>query len=238
VDTTSQEVTLEELERNPRYAAWLFERCRPYLGPRVLDFGAGIGTFTALVADCAEEVVALEPEPRFSERLEARFAHDSRVEVARVEARELEPGSLGAPFDSLLCLNVLEHIDADVDALSRLRAQLRPGGRLLLLVPAHPLLYGTVDAALGHFRRYSKRELRRKLEGARFAVRELRFVNAVGVPAWFAYGRVLRHAHLAGPGMRAVDPVVPVARRVDALHLPFGLSLWAVAERPAASSNR
>jgi SAM-dependent methyltransferase len=226
-----QEHALEVLRRSSRYAAWQFERCRPYLGERVLDVGAGLGTFTELAARHAE-VVAVEPEDRFASLLRTRFDGHDRVAVVCLRAEDLEPTVLGGPFDSVLCLNVLEHIEDDVDVLRRLCNQLRPSGHLLLLVPAHQRLYGPTDEAIGHFRRYAKQELRDKLVRAGLASVELRHVNPVGWVAWFFYARVLRRAALSTVGARSFDLIVPLVRPLDSLHLHFGLSLWAIA-RPA-----
>lgn len=228
-----QEQALEALRLSPKYAAWLYSRCRPYLGKRVLDIGAGIGTFSRLAAEHADEVVAVEPEARFASLLSERFSAESCVKVARLEAGHLEPGALGLPFDSVMCLNVLEHIEDDLDALARLRAQLRPDGHLLLLVPAHPSLYGPLDQGIGHFRRYTRRELGEKLAGVGLATAELRYVNPVGWAAWFFYARVLRRKALSTGGARSFDAIVPIVRPLDLLRLPFGLSVWAVA-RPLA----
>ena len=224
-----QEQALEALRLSPRYAAWLFDRCRPYLGKRVLDIGAGIGTFSTLAAQHADEVVAVEPEARFASLLSERFAEERCVKVARLEAGRLGPGTLGLPFDSIMCLNVLEHIEDDLDALVRLGAQLKPSGHLLLLVPAHPSLYGPLDEGIGHFRRYTKRKLGEKLSSAGFATTELRYVNPVGWAAWLFYARLLRRKALSTGGARGFDAIVPIVRPLDVLRLPFGLSLWAVA---------
>jgi len=126
---------LEDIEARGNYTAWIVDRARPYLHGRVLDAGAGTGTFTAAVASHVREVVALEPESRFVEMLQDRFAEEPRVHVVHGDAEELR-SDLGE-FDAIVCFNVLEHVRDDHRALCALHARLRPGGALLLLVPAH-----------------------------------------------------------------------------------------------------
>ncbi len=210
------------------YNEWLLERAGPYLGDRVLDFGAGTGTFTELVATGRRLVVAAEPDPEYVPRLRERFAGRSNVEVLALAGG----AELAGDFDSALCLNVLEHIHDDAGALRWLRAALRPGGRLLLLVPAHPFLYGPIDEMLEHERRYAKRALRALLGTSGFEVEVLRRVNPVGAVGWLVSGRLLRRRQIPGGPLRLYDMLVPALRALDRVELPLGLSLWAVARRP------
>jgi hypothetical protein len=105
---------------------------------------------------------------------------------------------------------------------------------LLLLVPAHPRLYGGYDRAAGHERRYSKRTLRGRLLGAGFEVDTLRHVNPLGAVGWLARVRLRRGDEWPSGSFRAFDRLVPALRHLDRVPLPFGLSLWAVARAPLA----
>lgn len=219
---------LENIARARSYNAWLFERARARLGRRVLDVGAGVGTFSELAAATGASVVAVEPEPEFAEALRKRFAGIERVEVIEgtVDAVEQEG------FDSVLCFNVLEHIEDDAAALRAFAARLAPGGRLFLLIPAHPRLYGGYDRAAGHVRRYSKPPLRELLAGAGFEPETLRHVNPVGALGWLVRVRLRSSSEWPSGSFAAFDRLVPILRPLDRLRLPFGLSLWAVARRP------
>jgi SAM-dependent methyltransferase len=211
------------------YNDWLFGRARPHLGRRVLDAGAGIGTFSSLAAAAGADVTALEPDPAFVERL--RELDGVRAVEAPAEAI---PSGLG-PFDSVLCLNVLEHIRDDEAALRGFRDALLPGGALLLLVPAHPRLYGGYDRAAGHVRRYDAPTLRSRLRAAGFDVETLRHVNPVGGLGWLLRVRLRRRDEWPSGSFRTFDRLVPVVRHLDRVPLPFGLSLWAVARRPTGA---
>jgi SAM-dependent methyltransferase len=218
------------MEQASNYNRWLLARATPYLGRRVLDVGAGIGTFTEQVAD-GRFVVALEPDPAFVPALRSRFARRTNVEVAAVPLDELAASSAEA-FDSIVCFNVLEHIADDAGALARLFGLLEPGGVLLALVPAHPFAYGSIDAMLGHERRYRKRQLATLLVRAGFEIERLAHVNPVGIAGWFVAGRIARSRQIPSGPLRLFDRCIPLFTALDRLHLPVGLSLWTVARRP------
>src|SRR5205807_5202478 len=196
-----------------RYNEWLLDRARPYLGERVLEVGAGIGTFTPRLAE-SREVVAVEPDPALAAHL--------RQAAPGVTVVEGEATGIPGLFDSTVCFNVLEHIPDDRAALVSFRERLRPGGHLLLLVPSHPFLYGPIDRAFGHERRYGKRALGGLLVGAGFEVRDLRRVNPVGALGWLVAGRVLGRSEIPGGPLRAFDRLVPVLRALDRVELPLG----------------
>jgi SAM-dependent methyltransferase len=220
---------LEDIEAGRNYARWIVDRARPYLHGRVLDAGAGTGTFTEAVTGIADEVVALEPESRFVELLGQRFQANPNVKVVHGDAEAID-NALGV-FDAIVCFNVLEHVRDDKRALVAMRDRLNADGTLLLLVPAHPSLSAPFDRAVGHERRYTRAALATSLREAGFTIRVLRFVNPVGAIGWLVRMRLLRQREWPSTTFHVFDRLVPVFRPLDALRLPFGLSLWAVARR-------
>lgn len=228
----SHDDVLAELAAARNYNEWLFRRGARHLGTRVLDVGAGIGTFTELAAAQAKEVTALEPDAAFAEYLERRFAGRPGVEVLQADVAQLDIASRAGTFDSIICFNVLEHVDDDARALRGFRELLAPGGRLLLLVPAHSWLSSPFDRAVGHERRYTAGPLRGLLESAGLAVDELRYVNPVGAIGWLVSMRLRRRRELPVGQLRLFDRLVPLLRPLDLLRLPFGQSVWAVARNP------
>jgi SAM-dependent methyltransferase len=237
VSHSGQHETLLRMAGAEKYNSWLLERSRPFLGRRALDVGAGIGTFTGRLAAMCELVVAVEADPAFARVLRRRFADHAKVEVIDGEATALSVAAVpGGPFDTIVCFNVLEHIPDDAEALTSFRSQLVPGGALLLLVPAHPGLYGATDRMLGHERRYRRTQLQSRLEQAGFAVEVLRHVNPLGALGWLVSARLLRREEIPRASLAFFDRTVPFIRHLDRLPLPFGLSLWAVARpiSPAA----
>jgi SAM-dependent methyltransferase len=132
-----------------------------------------------------------------------------------------------------VCLNVLEHIERDRDALAAMRELLNPGGTVVLLVPAVPALYGELDRALGHYRRYTPAVLRDRLADAGLAVRHLEYFNLAGMPGWWLVGRVLKRSVIPTGSLRFYNALVPLFRLERYLPWRPGQSLIAVGERAA-----
>ncbi|HZS32982.1 MAG TPA: glycosyltransferase [Methylomirabilota bacterium] len=223
--------TLLRLSRAERYNRWMFGQLAPWLGQRVLEIGAGIGSLTRFLLD-RSLVLATDLNPRYLRILANTFERHTRVEVAPLDLRTFDPATLAARgIDTVVCLNVLEHVEDDRAALRRLHDALVPGGRLLLLVPAHPRLYGSIDRAVHHFRRYARADLVRRLEEAGFHVERTIFFNRLGVAGWFVNGSLLRRQRVPGLQVRFQNLLVPLLRAEAHVPLPFGLSLIAIARR-------
>jgi SAM-dependent methyltransferase len=229
-------VGIETLERlaaaAPRYNAWLIERVLPWVGRRVLEIGAGVGTMSAFLTD-RERVVLTDTNDGYLERLRARFAGQPQVRVVALRLPATNGDVQAERLDTIICLNVLEHVRDDELSLATMFQLLQPGGRLVLLVPSLPAIYGTLDRALGHFRRYTPSELRQKYAAAGFRMRHLEYFNMAGIPGWWFTGRVLRRELIPTGSLRWYDALVPLFRLERFLPWRLGQSLIAVGERPA-----
>jgi SAM-dependent methyltransferase len=225
--------TLDNLDGADNYAAWIFEQVEPHLGDAVLEVGAGHGTFTEILSARGARVVATDVSQRCADVLRERFAGDERVTVVHGGADAVTGLP---PFDSAVLINVLEHIPDDDGALSDLAATLKPGGRLILWVPAFQLLYSDFDRKIGHHRRYRKGELRAQLTRAGYEVAEIRYVNSVGALAWLVVARLMHRAPTGGRSVKIYDSYfVPVLKRVEGRRgAPFGQSVFAVATWPGS----
>jgi SAM-dependent methyltransferase len=225
--------TLDNLDGADNYAAWIFEQVQPHLGDAVLEVGAGHGTFTEILSARGARVVATDVSQRCADVLRERFAGDERVTVVHggADAVAGQP-----PFDSAVLINVLEHIPDDDGALRDLAATLRPGGRLILWVPAFHLLYSDFDRKIGHYRRYRKGELKEQLTRAGYQVAEIRYVNSVGALAWLVVARLMHRAPTGGRSVKIYDSYfVPVLKRLEGRRgAPFGQSVFAVATWPGS----
>jgi SAM-dependent methyltransferase len=229
-------VGIETLERlaaaAPRYNRWLIERVSPWLGRRVLEIGAGVGTMSAFLSD-RERLVLSDTNPHYIERLQTRFQGQSHVRVVPLRLPTTDDDLRAERLDTIICLNVLEHVRDDELSLATMLQLLQPGGRLVLLVPSLPAIYGTLDRALGHFRRYTPSELRSKYAAAGFRMRHLEYFNLAGVPGWWFTGRVLKRELIPTGSLRWYDALVPLFRLERLLPWRVGQSLIAVGERPA-----
>ena len=226
---------LGAMERAANYRRWICDVFTPHIGPRVLEVGAGIGTFSEMLLchPCVRELIALEPAANLFPILARRLASEPRAQALQ---SGLEDATLPV-VDSVVLVNVLEHVDDDARLLERAHSALADGGTLLLFVPALEWLYGSLDRAFEHVHRYSKERLARRLSSAGFRVGLLRYMNLPGIFSWFVAGRLMRHTTLWPADVAFYDRfVVPMVRRVESVwNPPIGQSLIAVAEKSRAS---
>jgi SAM-dependent methyltransferase len=223
--------TLVRLDGANNYNAWIGQQMRPFLGKRVLEVGAGIGTITRQIAVGRELVIALEVDQFYVERLKNAFRNQPNVRpyLSGVERADWERLAL-EDLDTIVASNVIEHLRDDAQAVRNFRRVLKPGGRVVIWVPALPQLYGSIDEAVGHFRRYTKNSLRAVLEGNGFVVERIDWMNVAGIPAWFFNGRVLRRRAVPPLQLRVYDWFAPMlAKAENRFNMPFGMSLFAVA---------
>jgi len=232
-------VTLARMAKLEPYNRWLVDRFSRALGRRILEIGAGFGNLTRYLTG-RELVVASDLDPVAVEYMRGAFRDDPIVRVESYQfpltpeaRRDLKADRL----DTIVCCNVLEHIEDDRTTLVDMRDVLGPGGRLVLLVPALARLYGTLDEHLHHFRRYEKAELEEKLVAAGFEIEESRFVNRPGVFGWYLNGKILRRRILPRAQLAAFKLMLPLLRREEKSPPSYGMSLLAIARRPAAAPS-
>ncbi len=207
----------------------MFDRLRRWIGRRVLEIGSGIGNLSAFLVD-RERLVLTDTREEYLTRLRQRFARHPNVAVARLYLPH-EHGALGGErFDTVICLNVLEHVEDDIASLVAIRALLAPGGRLVLLVPALPALYGSIDRALGHHHRYKRAGLAGLMRDTGFNVAHIEYFNIAGIPGWWFAGRVLRRQTIPSGSLRLYDALVPLFRLERLLPWRVGQSLIAIGE--------
>jgi len=223
---------LHELTSARRFTGWLTRLIGPWFGQRILEIGSGIGNISRqlpkrellTVSDCDEQYIEI---------LTQAFRNYSMVSVARLDVtREEGFDELEGQYDSVVCLNVLEHIQDDVDALRRMATALRDGGHLIVQVPQYRFLMSRLDRELGHLRRYSRREICEKLESAGLSVRHILNVNALGVLGWLVNNRFLRRTTFGKFQLKIYDMLVPFACMIEKLLPHPGLSIVAVAQKP------
>jgi SAM-dependent methyltransferase len=223
----AQDFWLHELGEARCFNEWVLDTIGRLPGPSVLEIGCGTGSFTSLLAARGHSVVALDLDPGYVEIARRRTARLDGVVIHCADATEI---NWKPQFDAVMLLDVLEHIEHDVDLLIRLRKALKPGGMLVLKVPAGKWLYGSMDRAIGHYRRYSRRTLRQACLLAGFGEPEQRYFNVLGVLGWWVNGRLLNRTTPPKAQVALFERLVPVARTVDRLMpLPIALSLISMA---------
>src|SRR5579875_2086621 len=228
---------LDVLADAPRFNRWMADTIRPYLGSTVLELGAGIGNLSVQLAKGRAAYCASDIDEEHLSRLNSRLQFRANVQVRRCDLTEpADFESLREFFDSVVCLNVLEHVEDDRRGLANIWSALKPGGRALILVPQGMSVYGTLDEVLGHFRRYDENELRRKLEQAGFRVERILQFNRITRPAWFVNGRIFRKRTFSRFQVHMFDRFVWLWKRLDNV-LPWNpTSLVAVAVKQGPQS--
>ena len=225
---------LETMQAARRYGAHLFNLFRPHIGSRVLEVGSGIGTMSRPLAEMAELVVGIEPNANCAVRVQEVMRHHPRFSLRTCHLEECDPAELAAcRFDTVVCVNVLEHIEDDTAAVRLFRDVVVPGGRVLIFVPAVQAAYGPLDAELGHHRRYSSGALAAVFREAGLELLSLRYTNPIGLLGWMFNAHVTRSTAHSLTQVRLFETLVaPWALPLERiLAPPIGLSLVGVGRR-------
>ena len=222
---------LEALSVLKNYQDWIFARVAPWLGGTAAELGAGIGSFSAMLADRVESLDAIEPSAALHARLKQNAGALGNVRVLTHTAESWLAAAPPAHYDCVVMINVLEHIRDDAAVLDGIFAALRPGGRLIVFVPALQFLFSNIDRQVGHFRRYERAALKSVLTGAGFRIADLRFFDILGILPWLVMNTWLGKTEL-NPGMVGLyDRIgVPATRAFESIVTPpIGKNLIAVA---------
>jgi SAM-dependent methyltransferase len=230
---------LDAVAEATNYYDWIVDSFASRIGERCVEAGAGIGTVSELLLKRASphKLTLIEPAANNVPMLRQRFDRDPRVDIYHGYLEDLA-GSVIA--DSIVAVNVLEHVERDDEFLKSSYEMLAPGGTLLLLVPAVPAIFGSLDRAFDHFRRYTRSGLRSSLVTAGFEIDSLHYLNMIGVAAWFVSGRVMHRTTLGRGQVRFYDRwIIPLVRRLESvIPAPIGQSVLAIARKPGAATSK
>jgi SAM-dependent methyltransferase len=231
---------LESMDLAVNYHRWIIELIRPYLGDRIVEVGAGRGALTKLLLECRpRSLVAIEPSDMFFDLEKhvihpengptVRFYHDTFTSVTADIIRDGRP-------DTVIYINVLEHIEDDEEELRLVYETLSGGGTLCIFVPAMPILLSKFDRHIGHFRRYGRRELTRKCTNAGFEIETIRGFDVPGILPWLIKYRLLGSIKMESSAVGFYDRfLIPLIRPIEnLLRPPIGKNLLIVARKPKA----
>lgn len=235
----SKIITMEKALQNlnimaqaKHYNRWIFEMVNPYIGKRVLEIGCGIGNMTQFFID-KELVISIDSSEEGLRYVKNKFFdkknfHAFNYDISDDRVLEIKKYK----FDTAICINLLEHIEDDVKALSNMYQVLEPEGRLILIVPAFPILYGSIDKVDGHFRRYNKKGLQNKLKKCGFSVQKSLYMDIFGILLWILHGKILKKKIHPKGQIVFFDKFVPFCAFWEkVIRPPFGLSLFFICER-------
>jgi SAM-dependent methyltransferase len=223
---------LARLSRAPRFNAWLADTIRPYCGDSVLEIGSGVGNLTRKLIP-RTRYVASDINPLYLQTLSNLSVERPYMKVAFCDVTDMKSFTENEEYDTVISLNVIEHVDDDRAALNNIKSKLAPSGRAIVLVPQGPGNFGTLDEVLGHRRRYTRETLTRLAADCGFKVREILEFNRTGSAAWYLNGKLLRRRSFGLGQIWSLNLLTPLIRRIDAM-LPLPpLSLIGILERDA-----
>jgi 2-polyprenyl-3-methyl-5-hydroxy-6-metoxy-1,4-benzoquinol methylase len=224
---------LEQMQSATNYLAWQKKLILPHVRGKVIEIGAGIGSFTSAWASVADEVLAVEPNQFCFEKLTKALNGNAKVRALQLFAEHLSTQLRVEPiFDTLVSTNVFEHIPDDRAVLMSLIPYLKPGAKIVLQVPSCQWAFGEIDTRLGHYRRYNRRMARKLFEGIEGRFLHLRYYNTIGVLGWWFNARLRRAAAQSGFQIFIFDKLLfPIQSFFERfVKLPFGQCLFIVFE--------
>ncbi len=234
--TVSSEYTVADQQRMTKaknYFSWQSDLSKAQLGRRVLEVGCGLGNFTERLLD-RELVVGIDIDANCIRHHQERFAAQPHIRSRVMDAHDPEFLALREErIDSIVCLNVLEHIERDEFVLNQMQRILPSGGVVVLMIPAFMALYGPIDHHLGHYRRYTRAGLAETARRAGLRPRLLHYMNTVGFFGWWLNAKTGRQEQSEGQIATFDNYIVPVMSTLERwVKPPFGQSLFAVLEKP------
>lgn len=220
------------LSHAKNYNEWIFCHVEKYLRNRILEVGCALGNFTEKIID-REYVCAIDIEEEYINKIRSHFKTAPNFkallcDISSSAALELKKDG----FDTVICFNVLEHVENDAGALDHMSSLLADKGRLCLVVPAFPSIFGEMDKTDNHYRRYTKRQLSEKVRSAGFSIVYCTYMNIPGFFGWWFNGKIAKRKFIPFRQMLAYDRIIPVVRFIEKLFQPpFGQSIVMVAEK-------
>ena len=227
------EETLYRMRLMKNNNKWIFKLIKPYLGSNILEVGSGIGNISRFLTALNRNLVLTDVKENYLDFLKHRFIGNPKVKMILHNISSSDPSFI-SPYgiDTVVCINALEHVKDDQKALENVYKILNKNGRLILIVPALNALYGSIDEKLGHFRRYDKVELIRKLEQKKFLIEQIYYHNFISAIGWFVNSRILRIKVMSNIQVALLDKFIPfIAIMEKRIKIPFGLSLVAICKK-------
>jgi len=229
--------TLDVIAEAKGFNKWMYDTIHPYLHGRVLEIGSGIGNISENIIKNLPLVTLSDIDEGYRQILLSKFGHHPNVEdIVAIDLQNInfrkDYQHLHLKFDSVILLNVLEHIKDQALAFSIFNYLLKPGGSLIVLVPAYSFLYCNFDKALSHFRRYTVASLKSVILANQFQPQKIWYFNFIGIAGWFFFGKLLSQKEIRKNNMNIYSKLLPVVKTVDRLLCgKAGLSVVSISKK-------
>jgi len=232
IDTEGQE-TLEAITDADRFNRWMYDTIKPFCTGKILEVGSGIGNISSFFIEDKEDITLSDVRQNYVDILDQQFPNQKvfLLDLVLPDFEKKYEGYLGA-FDTVYALNVIEHIEDHQQAMRNIHKLLRPGGNVVILVPAFQQLYNRIDKELYHFRRYTRKTLLEIFDGSQYEIKHSRYFNFTGIFAWFIGGKIFKDSTIKKGKMSLYNALVPIFKIVDLpLRQLAGLSVVAIGEK-------
>ncbi|MDI6778004.1 MAG: class I SAM-dependent methyltransferase [Patescibacteria group bacterium] len=213
----------------------MYSEIKPYIKGGILEVGSGIGTFSRkIINDFQDHKVFLSDiDPEYIKNLENTYSPNENIQAIKLDlGKSSDFENINDKISTVIALNVLEHVKNDIDALNNIYNLLAPGGKLILLVPAHKFLFNCIDASLDHFRRYAKKELLYKISHTEFRIKKIFYFNLPAIFGWYINGNIMKK-NISEGSVSLFDKLVPFFKFFERyiLRKKMGISLIAILEK-------
>lgn len=223
------EDSLNKTKSLHNYNRWIFENIERYIGGDVLEIGCGTGIHSGFIMEKSRNFTGLEIERGFAGEAKKKFKGEKN---ARIICGDFMKASFGKKFDTVILLNVLEHIKDDAAAVKKIHGLLKKNGRIITMVPAWQAAYGKIDEIHGHYRRYSGKRLREIYAKAGFGMERIFYMNFIGAFGWLINSKLFSTGVFPGNQAKAVNFLVPAMKFFEGIvKPPIGQSLIAIGRK-------
>jgi 2-polyprenyl-3-methyl-5-hydroxy-6-metoxy-1,4-benzoquinol methylase len=218
--------TLNVIEKADKFNKWMYQTINPYCKGEILEIGSGIGNISKFFVEDEKQIVLSDLRDNYCEILKEKFNNRVlKIDLVHPDFED-EYASLLKNFDTIFALNVVEHIENDIEAIANCKKLLKKGGVLIILVPAYQWLFCNFDKELEHFRRYSKKNLENIIQTNHFKIKQTFYFNGIGIFGWFLSGKILNKKTIPEGQMGLFNLLVPVFKLVDKMTFrKIGLSV-------------
>ena len=230
--------TLQIIAKADQFNHWMYSEFKSQLKGEILEAGSGIGNVSQMVVEEGLSITLSDYNAEYCEWLNKKFRDEPlvkdiiQINLLRPDFKIAYP-RLKEKFDSIFLLNVIEHLENDSKAVANCNFMMKPGGHLIVLAPAYQWLYCRMDKELGHYRRYSLKNLKKVLVKEGFEVRSVKHFNFLGIGGWLLAGKILKRKKLGNDEMNVFNNLVPFARIMDKITLKkIGLSIICTGIKP------
>ncbi|MFH1642955.1 MAG: class I SAM-dependent methyltransferase [Nanoarchaeota archaeon] len=213
-------INLERISKTKNYHKWIYNKIAPFLGKNILEVGSGLGSMTNHICR-GRKICCIDI-----------LDYNLRKSKHIILKMDISKSSLKKGFDTVVCINVLEHIKHDKKALHNMYCSTKKGGNLILIVPAFQLPYGSIDIMNKHFRRYDKKEIKEKVVGAGFDIKKIFYMNFIGLLGWWYHSKLLKIKMHNEIDIARFDKLCPFFEFMEnIINPPMGLSLVIIGEK-------